>query len=69
MSPPEAVLAVVDNKSVGNKSSRLMPVLLGSIVGWIVGFLKTSSFDVSEEKVNKNLEYFLKVLKKEGLYE
>ena len=29
-------------------------------------FLRTSSFDVSEEKVNKNLERFLEILKKEG---
>ncbi|OQX54349.1 MAG: hypothetical protein B5M48_01160 [Candidatus Omnitrophica bacterium 4484_213] len=29
-------------------------------------FKKTASFDVSEKKVNKNLEYFLKVLKNEG---
>lgn len=30
-------------------------------------FRKTSAYDVSEEKVNKNLEHFLKILKKEGL--
>jgi hypothetical protein len=29
-------------------------------------FKETASFDVSEDKVNKNLEYFLKRLKKEG---
>jgi len=29
-------------------------------------FKKTASFDVSEKKVDKNLEYFLKVLKNEG---
>ena len=28
---------------------------------------KTASFDVSEEKVNKNLEYFLRILEEEGL--
>ena len=30
-------------------------------------FRETASFDVSEDKVNKNLEYFLKIIKKEGL--
>ena len=30
-------------------------------------FKETASYDISEEKVNKNLEYFLKLLKKEGL--
>lgn len=30
-------------------------------------FKETASFDVSEDKVNKNLEHFLKILKKEGL--
>ncbi|MCX5702573.1 MAG: hypothetical protein NTW64_06355 [Candidatus Omnitrophica bacterium] len=30
-------------------------------------FKETASFDVSEDKVNKNFEHFLKVLKKEGL--
>lgn len=30
-------------------------------------FKETASFDVSEDKVNQNLAYFLKVLKKEGL--
>lgn len=30
-------------------------------------FRKTASFDISEDKVNKNLEHFLNVLKKEGL--
>ena len=30
-------------------------------------FRKTAAYDVSEEKVNKNLEHFLKILKKEGL--
>jgi len=30
-------------------------------------FRETASFDVSEDKVNNNLEYFLKVIKKEGL--
>ena len=30
-------------------------------------FKNTASFDISEDKVNKNLEYFLKILKKEGL--
>ena len=28
---------------------------------------ETASFDVSEDKVNKNFEHFLKILKKEGL--
>ena len=28
---------------------------------------KTASFDVSEDKINKNLEYFLKTLEEEGL--
>lgn len=32
-------------------------------------FLETSSYDVSEEKVNKNLEYFLRILKEEKMYE
>lgn len=31
-------------------------------------FLETSSYDVSEEKVNKNLEYFLRILKEERVY-
>lgn len=30
-------------------------------------FCQTAAYDVSEEKVNKNLEHFLKILKKEGL--
>lgn len=30
-------------------------------------FRETAAYDVSEEKVNKNLEHFLKILKKEGL--
>ena len=30
-------------------------------------YRKTASFDVSEDKVNKNLEYFLKTLEDEGL--
>ena len=30
-------------------------------------FKETASFDVSEDKVNKNFEYFSKILKKEGL--
>lgn len=30
-------------------------------------FRKTASFDVSEDKVNKNLDHFLRILKKEGL--
>lgn len=30
-------------------------------------FRETASFDVSEDKVNKNFEHFLKMLKKEGL--
>lgn len=30
-------------------------------------FRETASFDVSQDKVNKNLEHFLKILKKEGL--
>ena len=31
-------------------------------------FRETASFDVSENKVNKNFEHFLKILKKEGLF-
>ena len=31
-------------------------------------FLETSSYDVSEERVNKNLKYFLKKLKEEKVY-
>lgn len=31
-------------------------------------FRKTASFDVSEDKIIKNWEYFLKLAKKEGLY-
>lgn len=30
-------------------------------------FQKTASFDVSEDKVNKNLDHFLKIIKEEGL--
>lgn len=30
-------------------------------------FRKTASFDISEDKVKKNFEYFLNILKKEGL--
>ena len=30
-------------------------------------FKETASFDVSEDKVNKNFKHFLKILKKEGL--
>ncbi len=30
-------------------------------------FQKTASFDVSEDKVNKNLKHFLKIIEKEGL--
>jgi len=30
-------------------------------------FRETASFDISEDKVNNNLEYFLKIIKKEGL--
>ena len=30
-------------------------------------YKETASFDVSEDKVNKNFEHFLKILKKEGL--
>ena len=30
-------------------------------------FRETASFDVSENKVNKNLEHFLKILKEEGI--
>jgi len=30
-------------------------------------FKETASFDVSEDKVNKNFEHFMKILKKEGL--
>jgi len=32
-------------------------------------FKETSSYDVSQNRVNKNLEYFLKRIKKEGIYE
>ena len=32
-------------------------------------FLETSSFDISEKKVNKNLQVFLERIKKEGIYE
>lgn len=32
-------------------------------------FLETSSYDVSGEKVNKNLEYFLRILKEKRIYE
>ena len=31
-------------------------------------FLETSSYDTSQEKVNKNLEYFLGILKEERVY-
>ncbi|MEK6715295.1 MAG: DUF6036 family nucleotidyltransferase [Candidatus Omnitrophota bacterium] len=31
-------------------------------------FSETASYDVSEEKVNKNLSHFVKILRKEGLY-
>ena len=30
-------------------------------------FKETASFDISQDKVNKNFNYFLKILKKEGL--
>lgn len=30
-------------------------------------FKQTASFDISEDKVNKNFEHFLRILKKEGL--
>ena len=33
---------------------------------FIERFRETASFDVSEEKVNKNLDHFLRLLKKEG---
>jgi len=32
-------------------------------------FLETSSYDVSQEKVNKELEYFLRIIKEEKIYE
>lgn len=32
-------------------------------------FLETSSYDTFPEKVNKNLEYFLRILKEEKMYE
>jgi hypothetical protein len=32
-----------------------------------VRFKETASFDVSEAKVSKNFEHFLKIIKKEGL--
>ena len=31
-------------------------------------FKETASFDVSEDKINKNFAHFLKVLEKEGLF-
>ncbi len=31
-------------------------------------FRETASFDISEEKVNKNMTHFLKILEKEGIY-
>lgn len=31
-------------------------------------FRETASFDISEEKVNKNMAHFLKILQQEGLY-
>lgn len=31
-------------------------------------YQETASFEISEEKVNKNLVYFLSILKREGLY-
>lgn len=36
------------------------------IVEFIERFKKTASYDVSEERVNKNLDHFLRALKKEG---
>lgn len=39
------------------------------INAFIRRFRETASYDVSEEKVNKNLDHFLKVLRKEGLYD
>jgi len=30
-------------------------------------FKETASFDISEDKVNKNFEHFLNILQKEGL--
>jgi hypothetical protein len=32
-------------------------------------FLETSSYDVSEDRVNKHLEYFLEIIGKERIYE
>jgi hypothetical protein len=32
-------------------------------------FKETASFDVSEDKVNKNFKHFLKILEKEGFYQ
>lgn len=32
-------------------------------------FRETASFDISEERVNKNMKHFLKILKEEGLYD
>ena len=37
------------------------------IPAFIARFKETASYDVSEEKVTKNLEHFLKMLKKEGV--
>ena len=34
----------------------------------IARFQKTASFDISKDKVNKNFNHFLRLLKKEGLY-
>ena len=31
-------------------------------------FKETASFDVSEDKVNKNFDHFMKILRKEGLF-
>lgn len=32
-------------------------------------FKETASFDISEDKISKNFDYFLKILKKEGLFD
>ena len=36
------------------------------IAKFIARFKETASYDVSEEKVNKNLDHFLRILRKEG---
>ena len=52
----EDCLSLIKERRKGIKIDRL-----------IERFQETASFDVSEEKVNKNLEHFLRILKEEGL--